>query len=97
MSSKIRLGVLVLALVLTLTWALPRFRARWATTPPLPTAPAVVPPEPAVPVKAKNKIHKKIAVKKIVAAPAPAVAPKKVRGARLREKGEALGGGSPER
>ncbi|MDD5301834.1 MAG: hypothetical protein PHS14_01890 [Elusimicrobia bacterium] len=92
---------LALAALLALVLALASYRGGTAASPPAPPAPviapprpAVAPPRPAAPVaKARKKARKKLLAKLV---PPPA-APVKVRGARLREKGEALGGGTPDR
>lgn len=57
-----------------------------------PAAAVVAPPEPPV-VAAKKKPRRKPAARIAALPPAPV----KVRGARLKEKGEALGGRTPER
>ena len=98
MSLKNRLGVLALAVLLALFWAFPQYQARWGLRPPLPPAPTVAPPPPAVSiVKAKKKAHRKTAVKITDAKLEQTVSRGKIRGERLREKGEALGGGTAER
>jgi hypothetical protein len=98
MSLRNRLCVLALGVLLSLYWAYPQYQARWGIRPPPPPAPAAAPPQAVVPVvKAKRRVHRK--PKSPVKAPESekTVSRKKVRGERLREKGEALGGGSPEK
>lgn len=97
MSLKSRLGVLALAALLTLILALTQYAGRSG---PRPAATVVAPAVPHVPiVKAKKKALKKTVAKN--SAP-PIIAaemldkpdePSKKRGAKLREPGEALGGG----
>lgn len=87
---------LALAALLTLFLALARYQGVAGAIPTVPPALVVAPPPlpPAAPiVKAKKKARKRLVAKLI----APPAAPAKVRGARLREKGEALGGGTPDR
>ena len=86
---------LALATLLTLFMALAYFRSADVAIPVAPPAPIVETPRPAAPVaKARKKALKKKLVAKLVEPPA---APVKVRGARLKDKGEALGGGTPDR
>lgn len=85
---------LALAALLTLLIALAHFRSAAVVIPAVPPAPAVATPQPAAPAaKARRKARKKL-VAKLVEPPA---APVSVRGARLKDKGEALGGGTPDR
>lgn len=85
---------LALAALLALFLALAQYRGGSAVVPAPPTVPVVETTRPAAPVaKARKKARKKL-VAKLVEPPA---APVKVRGARLKDKGEALGGGTPER
>ncbi len=94
MSSKGRHAALALAVLLALALALARYRAGSPAIPP-PAVPVAVtaPPLPTrAPAKAKKKI-KKIAAKKPEAASAPEVERRTPRVSRLRDKGEAFGGG----
>ncbi|MCR4295287.1 MAG: hypothetical protein NUW21_07110 [Elusimicrobia bacterium] len=84
---------LALAALLILFWAVARLRSGALAVPAPPPAAEAAPtppsPPPAAPVK---KVRPRLAAKP----PAPpATAP--VRGAKLREKGEAFGGGTPDR
>ena len=98
MSFKNRLGVLALAFLLTLFWAVPQIKARWTISPPRPAVSAVSAPSPAAPaVRVKRKVHKKKPVDIPDKTLDETASRKKVRGERLREKGEALGGGTAEK
>ncbi len=82
--------LLALALALTSFWAFSRFGggSSATNTPALaPIAPPQLPITPTTPVKPKPAAPKKIARPPVKAA----------RGAGLREKGEALGGSTPDR
>ena len=101
MSLRNRLGALFLATLLAAFWALTRERAGGGPRPPAPIAAAAAPPEPAAPpVTVKKKRRPKIAAKAPDARDENLVAEderKQSRGARLREKGEALGGDGTQR
>lgn len=88
-----RHSALTLAALLTLFLALNQYRSRSGESAPAPSALLVAPPLHAV---ALFKVQTKgslVAVSKMIAPPRPA----KARGAALRDKGEALGGGIPDR
>lgn len=85
---------LAIAVLLTVFLAIARYHGGSPLIPTPPPTPVAAPAQPAVPVvKAKKKVRRKLAAKLTVQPAAPA----KVRGARLREVGEALGGRTPER
>lgn len=87
---------LAVAALLILIWAVARHRGgvSAASAPPAAaaaSAPAPPAPPPAVPVK---KVRRRLTAK----APTPPVQPARPeRGAMLRDKGEAFGGGTPDR
>lgn len=85
---------LMLAVALTLFLALARRQGGSAPVPAAPPAPVVEAPRPAAPVVKTRKRARKKVVAKLAE---PPVEPVKVRGARLKDKGEALGGGTPDR
>lgn len=85
---------LTLAGLLTLYLAFAHYRRGESPIEPAPTVPAVAAPQaPAAAVKAKRRAPRTLTAK----APAPPAAPAIARGERLREKGEAFGGGTPDR
>ena len=85
---------LTLAVLLTLFLALARYRGGSAGIAKAPPAPLVEAPQPAAPVvKPKSAPRRKLVAKRVK----PAASPVEVRGAQLRDKGEALGGGTPDR
>lgn len=85
---------LMVAGLLTLLLALTQYRDRAGDIAPAPPVSVVAAPQPpAAVVKAKKKPRRKLTAK----APAPPPPPVKARGERLRDKGEAFGGGTPDR
>jgi hypothetical protein len=84
---------LTLAVLLALFLTLARYHGESAVPPAPPVAVITIPPPTAPIVKVRKKVHIKVALKPT----APPAAPRKIRGARLREKGEALGGSTPDR
>lgn len=85
---------LMFAGLLTLLLAFSHYRDRVGEIAPSPLIPIVAAPQPPVAViKPKRKPRRKLTAK----APVPAAVPAKARGERLREKGEAFGGGTPDR
>jgi hypothetical protein len=97
MSLRNRLCILTLAVLLALYWAYPQYQARWGIKPPPPPAPAAAPPTDVSAVKPKRKARRKPRAAPKDPAVEEIVLRKKIRGERLREKGEALGGGTPEK
>jgi hypothetical protein len=97
MSLRNKVGSLVLAALLVIFWTVVRDRDGWSARPPAPAPTAVAPPPPVVAaVKPKKKTRRKAVAPKTIAKIETPLSPKKDRGARLREKGEALGGDSTE-
>ncbi|MDP3543422.1 MAG: hypothetical protein Q8T11_13215 [Elusimicrobiota bacterium] len=87
---SLRTAGLAIVALLILLWAVARYRDVARAVPPAPPAPVAAPaPPPPAPVK-------KARVKVVAKAPAPPAAPAKIRGAKLRDKGEAFGGGMPD-
>ncbi len=100
MSLENRLRVLALAALIALFWAFPTSRLRRGLVPPppsYPAAPTAAPPRPAAPIRVKRRIRKKRAAPEPAKKPNPEIERKRLRGARLRERGESLGGGAPEK
>lgn len=93
MSLTVRNAGLAVAALLILIWAVARHRGGTIATAPAEAAPAASAPAPAAPPPAPpvKKVRRTLTAK----APAPPPAP--VRGAMLRDKGEAFGGGTPDR
>ena len=85
---------LALAALLALVLAFARYQNVSRAVPADAPAPAVAPPPPAAPlVRTKAKARRTL----VAALPAKPAAPTAARGSRLREKGEALGGSTPDR
>lgn len=85
---------LMFAGLLTLFLAFSHYRDRGGESAPSPLVPLIAAPQPpVVVVKTKRKPRPKLTAK----TPAPPVPTAKARGERLREKGEAFGGGTPDR
>lgn len=85
-------AAVALAAVAAAAWTLVHLDGKPGASPAPPVAATVEPPAPAVTVKPKRTARVVIARKPVVP-----VEPAKVRGAALREKGEALGGTTPDR
>jgi hypothetical protein len=97
MSLRNRLCILTLAVLVALYWAYPQYQARWGIKTPSPPAPAAALAPDVLVVKPRRKAHRKPRPAPKDPAVEELVLRKKIRGARLREKGEALGGGTPEK
>lgn len=83
-----RTAGLALAALLILLWVIAH-RSRVEAPPAAPAVPVAAPAPPPRPARPAAKAPRKTVAK------APA-APAKIRGAKLREKGEAFGGGTPD-
>jgi hypothetical protein len=91
------LGALALVLLAAAFLISPPYHSLWAMDA-SPVAPAAEPVQPPVStVKASEKARVRIASNKKAAPVSTDIERKKLRGARLRERGEALGGGTPEK
>lgn len=84
---------LAVAALLILIWAVSRHRGGGGAVPAPAAAPAVAPAPPVSP----PAVPMKKARRRLTAKAPPPAAPEPVRGAMLREKGEAFGGGTPDR
>ncbi len=93
-----KIAAVTMAAAAVALWALIHFGGKPDASLMPPVEAAVVVPDPPAPViKPKRPARAPIALARAVpAAPAKPVEPAKIRGAALREKGEALGGSAPE-
>ena len=85
---------LTLAAILALLTAFALHQGGSGAVPPPAPPPVIAPPQPSAPVVKVKKTDRRVRTARATLPPAPAA---KVRGARLKEKGEALGGTTPDR